>query len=96
MSAVTPDEEILYVASFLWSGDDNTTQTLIDANNQVVNVCEEYNLGCKMYLPHFTSQEGWKKQFGDKWNRFVSRKRKYDPIAIMSPGHEIFTPLQLA
>jgi cytokinin dehydrogenase len=95
MSAVIPDEEVFYMASFLWTAVDNNTKALMDANNQVVKVCEEYNLGCKMYLPHFTSQEGWKKHFGNKWDRFVSRKRKYDPIAILSPGHKIFTPLQL-
>jgi cytokinin dehydrogenase len=97
MSAVTPDsdEEIFYVASFLWNTLDNNTQTLTEANNQVVKVCEEYNFGCKLYLPHFTSQEGWIKQYGHKWGRFVSWKRKYDPIAIMSPGHKIFTPLVL-
>ncbi|KAJ3686520.1 hypothetical protein LUZ61_015684 [Rhynchospora tenuis] len=95
MSAVTPNEEVFYVVSLLWSAVANDTKTLVDLNNQVFNICENYNLGCKKYLPHFTNQEDWKKQFGNKWTTFVSRKKKYDPKALLSPGQKIFTPLEL-
>ncbi|XP_078161293.1 cytokinin dehydrogenase 10-like [Carex rostrata] len=94
MSVVTPDEEIFYAVSFLWSATANNTQTLIDANDQVVSICEEYNLGCKEYLPHFTNQQDWKRQFGNKWDKFVSRKKKYDPKVLLSPGQQVFTPLE--
>ena len=94
MSAMTPDEEIFYVISPLWTANANNTQTLSDANDQVVSICEEYNLGCKEYLPHITNQQDWKRQFGNKWDKFVSRKKMYDPKALLSPGQQIFTPLQ--
>ncbi|KAF3333439.1 cytokinin dehydrogenase 6-like protein [Carex littledalei] len=94
MSAVTPDEEIFYVVSLLWTALENNAQTLTDANDQVVRICEEYSLGCKEYLPHFTNQQDWERQFGNKWGKFVSRKKKYDPKVLLSPGQQIFTPLE--
>ncbi|KAJ3709136.1 hypothetical protein LUZ61_012841 [Rhynchospora tenuis] len=95
MSAVTPNEEIFYAVSLLWSAIANDSIILTDLNNQVVNICENYNLGCKKYLPRYTNQEDWQKQFGEKWSEFVSRKKKYDPKALLSPGQKIFTPLEL-
>ncbi|KAJ3686519.1 hypothetical protein LUZ61_015683 [Rhynchospora tenuis] len=95
MSAVTPNEEVFYVISLLWSAVANDSNSLVDLNNKVFSICEDYSLGCKQYLPHFTNQEEWQKQFGNKWTRFVSRKKKYDPKAILSPGQNIFTPLEL-
>jgi cytokinin dehydrogenase len=95
VSAVIPNEEVFYLVSLLWSAVANDTEILMDANDQVVEICEEYNLGCKEYLPSFTNQEDWKKHFGNKWGKFVSRKRVYDPKAILSPGQQIFTPLHI-
>ncbi|KAJ1691159.1 hypothetical protein LUZ63_015314 [Rhynchospora breviuscula] len=94
MSAVTPNEEVFYRADFLWTSEAaNETKSIAKKNKQIQNICEKYNFGCKEYLPHFTNQIAWQKQFGEKWEKFVSRKMKYDPKALLSPGQRIFTTL---
>lgn len=95
MSAVTPAEEIFYAANFLWSAVSNDTNILTNYNNQILNICDQNSLGCKEYLPHYTNQVDWQKQFGKKWSKFVSRKKKFDPKALLSPGQQIFAPLSV-
>jgi cytokinin dehydrogenase len=93
MSAVTPTEEIFYAANLLWAGKENETNILENYNNQILNICEQYKFGCKEYLPHYTNQKDWQQHFGKKWSKFVSRKNKFDPKALLSPGQQIFAPL---
>jgi cytokinin dehydrogenase len=95
MMAVIPDEEIFYAVNLLWSAVSNDTDILTDDNNEILKICHKYKLGCKEYLPHYTNQVDWQKQFGKKWSKFVSAKKKFDPKALLSPGQQIFTPLSV-
>ncbi|KAH7681941.1 cytokinin dehydrogenase protein [Dioscorea alata] len=91
MSAVVPDEEIFYSIGLLRSGIRNL-QYLQDQNMEILSFCDKRGIRYKQYLPHYTSQEDWKKHFGStKWDIFVKMKLKYDPRAVLSPGQRIFT-----
>lgn len=91
MSAVVPDEEIFYSIGLLRSGIRNL-QYLQDQNIEILSFCDKRGIRFKQYLPHYTSQEDWKKHFGStKWDTFVKMKLKYDPRAVLSPGQRIFT-----
>jgi cytokinin dehydrogenase len=92
MSAVIPTEEVFFTVGFLWSAVANDIEILENENNQILSICEYNKFGCKEYLPHYTNQADWQKHFGKKWKKFVSRKKKLDPKALLSPGQKIFTP----
>ncbi|KAJ3686517.1 hypothetical protein LUZ61_015681 [Rhynchospora tenuis] len=94
MSVVIPDEEMFYIVSFLWSAASNDLEILQNKNKEVLLLCEKNKLGCKQYLPHYTNQADWQKHFGKKWCKFASKKQKFDPKALLSPGHQIFTPIE--
>ncbi|KAJ4769832.1 Cytokinin oxidase/dehydrogenase [Rhynchospora pubera] len=96
MSVAIPTEEIFYAVSFLWSAVANDLDILQNENNQVLSICEDYKLRCKEYLPHYTNPADWQKHFGKKWSKFVARKQKFDPKALLSPGQQIFRQLQLS
>ncbi|KAL6839544.1 hypothetical protein ACP4OV_030814 [Aristida adscensionis] len=91
MTTATPNDDVFYTVGLLRSavaaGD---LERLERENEAVLEFCEQADIGCKQYLPHHTSQDGWKQHFGDKWARFAELKRKYDPRAILSPGQGIF------
>ncbi|XP_062221234.1 cytokinin dehydrogenase 7-like [Phragmites australis] len=93
MTAVTPTagEDVFYAVGLLWSAlsvDD--AQRLERDNESVLAFCDQAAIGCKQYLPHHTSQEGWRQHFGAKWGRIAELKATYDPHAILSPGQRIF------
>ncbi|TVU33102.1 hypothetical protein EJB05_24887, partial [Eragrostis curvula] len=98
MTAVTPaaaarddDDDVFYAVGLLrsaLSADD--VERLERENEAVLGFCEKAGIGCKQYLPHFASQDGWRQHFGAKWERLVELKDKYDPHAILSPGQRIF------
>uniref|UniRef100_A0A8I6XL05 cytokinin dehydrogenase n=3 Tax=Hordeum vulgare subsp. vulgare TaxID=112509 RepID=A0A8I6XL05_HORVV len=100
-SAVFPDEEeVFYTVGILrssvpaWTDDGRQLlRRLEEQNEEILRFCEEMGIPCVQYLPYYGDQEGWeKKHFGPaKWARFVERKRKYDPKAILSRGQRIFT-----
>nr|AFK79767.1 cytokinin oxidase/dehydrogenase [Hordeum vulgare subsp. vulgare] len=100
-SAVFPDEEeVFYTVGILRSSVPASTddgrqllRRLEEQNEEILRFCEEMGIPCVQYLPYYGDQEGWeKKHFGPaKWARFVERKRKYDPKAILSRGQRIFT-----
>ncbi|KAF8769760.1 hypothetical protein HU200_006370 [Digitaria exilis] len=88
----TGDDDVFYAVSFLWSAlsvDD--VEQLEKANESVMDLCAKADIEFKQYLPHHTSQDGWKQHFGAKWGKIAELKAKYDPQAILSPGQKIFT-----
>ncbi|KAL5221368.1 hypothetical protein ABZP36_026081 [Zizania latifolia] len=95
MSAVIPedDEEVFYTVGILRSAvASGDVERLEEQNEQIIRFCEEAGIGYKQYLPYYSSQAEWeKKHFGAKWAKFVQRKNKYDPKAILSRGQRIFT-----
>ncbi|KAG2309439.1 hypothetical protein Bca52824_029187 [Brassica carinata] len=63
---------------------------LLRQNQRVLDFCEEANMDVKQ------------SHFGNRWETFAKRKHKYDPLAILAPGHRIFqrvssqvSPIQL-
>ncbi|MFS8001969.1 putative cytokinin dehydrogenase [Helianthus anomalus] len=94
-SMVTPKENVFYLVAFLSSAMPASTGTdsleyILSQNKNILEVCESANLGTKQYLPHYNTQEEWKKHFGSQWEDFVRRKLTYDPLAILTPGQRIF------
>lgn len=95
MTAVTPPtddgEDVFYAVGLLRSavvaGD---LERLERENAAVLELCDRERIGCKQYLAHHASRDGWKRHFGEKWDRVQALKRKYDPRAILSPGQGIF------
>jgi cytokinin dehydrogenase len=92
MTTVTPPgEDVFYAVGLLRSavaaGD---LERLERENEAVLEFCDREDIGCKQYLPHHASQEGWRRHFGPKWGRVAELKAKYDPRAILSPGQGIF------
>ena len=65
-------------------------EELISQNDEIINRCIRNGFDFKLYFPHYNSEEGWKQHFGNQWSRFVERKAKYDPKAILAPGQKIF------
>lgn len=94
-SMVTPKENLFYLVAFLSSAMPSSNGTdgleyILGQNKRILEVCETANLETKQYLPHYTTQEDWKKHFGSQWEDFVRRKFTYDPLAILTPGQRIF------
>ncbi|GKA21512.1 cytokinin dehydrogenase 1-like protein [Tanacetum coccineum] len=94
-SMVTPKEDVFYLVAFLSSAMPSSNGTdglkyILGQNKRILEVCETANLETKQYLPHYTTQEDWKKHFGSQWEDFERRKFTYDPLAILTPGQRIF------
>uniref|UniRef100_A0A0D9YPE5 Cytokinin dehydrogenase 1 FAD/cytokinin binding domain-containing protein n=1 Tax=Oryza glumipatula TaxID=40148 RepID=A0A0D9YPE5_9ORYZ len=92
MMAVASDDDVFYAVGLLRSaaviGD---VERLEKENEAVLAFCNNEDIGCKQYLPHYTSQDGWQRHFGAKWSRVADLKAKYDPQRILSPGQRIFS-----
>ncbi|EEF46135.1 cytokinin dehydrogenase 7 [Ricinus communis] len=65
-------------------------EKLVSQNQEIIQLCVNDEFDFKLYLPHYQTQEGWKRHFGNQWSRFVDRKASFDPLAILSPGQKIF------
>ncbi|KAG9455674.1 hypothetical protein H6P81_000182 [Aristolochia fimbriata] len=92
MSTAVPDEEVFYTIGLLRSA--ATVEDLEyqeKENREILRFCETDCTGFKQYLPHYETKEDWEKHFGNKWDKFVEMKTKYDPKAILSPGQKIFS-----
>ncbi|XP_076958419.1 cytokinin dehydrogenase 6-like [Bidens hawaiensis] len=94
-SMVTPKENVFYLVAFLSSAMPSSAGTgsleyILSQNKRILDVCETANLETKQYLPHYNTQEEWKKHFGSKWEDFIRRKLTYDPLALLTPGQRIF------
>ncbi|KAF8102640.1 hypothetical protein N665_0197s0004 [Sinapis alba] len=90
MSTAIPEEDVFYAVGFLRSASINNWEDYEKENMQVLQFCEDANMGVIQYLPYYSSQEGWVGYFGPRWNLFVERKYRYDPKMILSPGQNIF------
>ncbi|WOL09060.1 cytokinin dehydrogenase 6 [Canna indica] len=90
MSAAIPNEEVFYTVGLLRFATAENWKFLDGQNDEILRFCEEAGIEMKQYLPHYTTQEDWKKHFGDKWDRFAELKRKFDPKVLLSPGQHIF------
>ncbi|CAO1947202.1 unnamed protein product [Urochloa humidicola] len=98
-SVVIPDEEIFYLVGFLSSAPSlsghGSVAHAMNLNNQIVEFCEEADIGMKQYLAPYTTQQQWKAHFGARWETFERRKHTYDPLAILAPGQRIFPKASL-
>ncbi|CAN6223692.1 unnamed protein product [Urochloa humidicola] len=95
MSAVFPsEEEVFYTVGILRSAVAGGDLRRMEVTNaEVARFCEDAGIPCTQYLPYYATQEEWAaRHFGpSRWDRFVQRKRKYDPKAILSRGQTIFS-----
>ncbi|KAJ7966361.1 Cytokinin dehydrogenase [Quillaja saponaria] len=66
-------------------------ENLLAQNHEIIQRCLNRGIDFKLYLPHYKTQEDWKRHFGNQWTRFVERKANFDPMAILAPGQRIFT-----
>ncbi|EOA25295.1 hypothetical protein CARUB_v10018610mg [Capsella rubella] len=92
-SAVTPEEEVFYLVAILTSavpGNKDGVEHILKRNQRILEFSEAAGIGLKQYLPHYTTREEWRSHFGSKWEEFVRRKSRYDPLAILAPGQRIF------
>jgi cytokinin dehydrogenase len=92
MTTATPGgEDVFYAVGLLRSavaaGD---LERLERENAAVLAFCDREGVGCRQYLPHHASRDGWRRHFGEKWGRLAALKRRYDPRGILSPGQGIF------
>ncbi|KAL8498120.1 hypothetical protein ACS0TY_021448 [Phlomoides rotata] len=97
MSAVVPEgEDIFYTVGLLHTSSTSESAGVFDdLNKQILEFCEKAGIKIKQYLPHYESNEDWKKHYGSKWDTFQLRKTLFDPRMILSPGQTIF-PLHAA
>ncbi|XP_020578103.1 LOW QUALITY PROTEIN: cytokinin dehydrogenase 11-like [Phalaenopsis equestris] len=97
MSVSVPDGKIFYLVALLRFGlpppAGPSAEEMMAENQAVVDWCRSAGYDYKLYLPHYRDQSQWAVHFGEKgWRRFVDRKDRYDPDAILSPGQLIFSP----
>ncbi|GMI84344.1 ARABIDOPSIS THALIANA CYTOKININ OXIDASE 5, cytokinin oxidase 7 [Hibiscus trionum] len=91
MSVVLPEGEIFYIVVLLrFVPKGPSVEKLVAQNQEIVEWCIKKGLEFKLYLPHYQSNEDWKRHFGKQWSRFVERKFSFDPMAILAPGQRIF------
>ncbi|KAK9101318.1 hypothetical protein Scep_024748 [Stephania cephalantha] len=89
-SAIIPDEEIFYTIGLLHSSGLDDWEYLEDKNKEILQYCVKAGIKVKQYLPHYKNKADWMNHFGLKWELFQTRKIKFDPKAILSPGQGIF------
>ncbi|XP_062214338.1 cytokinin dehydrogenase 2-like [Phragmites australis] len=94
-SAVFPDEEeVFYTVGILRSAvADGDLARMEEQNARITHFCEDAGIPYWQYLSYYATQAEWAtRHFGPgRWGRFVERKSKYDPKAILSRGQRIFT-----
>ncbi|KAE8710461.1 Cytokinin dehydrogenase 7 [Hibiscus syriacus] len=90
-SVVLPEGEIFYIVALLrFVPQGPSVEKLVAQNHEIVKWCNKEGLDFKLYLPHYQSNEDWKRHFRNHWSRFVERKFSFDPMAILAPGQRIF------
>ena len=94
-SVVIPEGEIFYLVALLRFDPEypkaSTVEKMVAQNQEIKQCCIKNEFDFKLYLPHYQSEEGWKRHFGNRWKRFVERKARFDPMAILAPGQRIFS-----
>lgn len=87
-----PEGEIFYLVALLrFTRKEPSAEKLVAQNQEIIQYCIKKGIDFKLYLPHYRSQEDWKRHFGNQWSRFVERKARFDPMAILAPGQKIFS-----
>lgn len=76
--------------AILTSADKDGVEQILKRNRRIIEFSEAQGLGLKQYLPHYTTRDEWRSHFGPKWEDFVRRKSRYDPLAMLAPGQRIF------
>ncbi|KAK9741585.1 hypothetical protein RND81_03G115300 [Saponaria officinalis] len=94
-SVVIPDDDIFYLVALLRFTppypQGPPVAELVAQNEEIVRQCTKKGYNFKLYFPHYHTQEEWKQHFGNQWPRFVERKLRFDPMAILAPGQKIFS-----
>ncbi|XP_058108575.1 cytokinin dehydrogenase 7 isoform X2 [Magnolia sinica] len=94
-SVVLPEGEIFYLIALLrfsrLSPEGPPLEEVLAQNHEIIQCCITNGFDFKLYLPHYRSEEQWKRHFGKQWPRFIERKALYDPMAILAPGQRIFS-----
>ncbi|KAL6534993.1 Cytokinin dehydrogenase [Orobanche hederae] len=93
MSAVTPEEDVMYTLGLLHSTPPGEYGSLEPFNNKILGICKLAGIKVKQYLPHYETQQEWKNHYGSKWNTMIRRKRQFDPKKTMSSGQRINFPI---
>ncbi|GAB2219565.1 hypothetical protein Droror1_Dr00007202 [Drosera rotundifolia] len=90
MSTITPEEDVFYAIGLLHSSGFGNWEVFENQNKALLQFCKEKGIKAKQYLPHFANKDGWRNHFGSKWDRLLTRKTRFDPKMILSPGQRIF------
>ncbi|KAI4297678.1 hypothetical protein L6164_037559 [Bauhinia variegata] len=90
MSAITPDEDVFYVVSLLYTSEFDQLKAYQTQNQQILQFCKDAGIQIKQYLSRKETLEQWVEHFGPKWGVFKERKAAFDPKHILSPGQKIF------
>jgi cytokinin dehydrogenase len=88
-----PEGEIFYLVALLRFCRDGgaAVDELVAQNRAILDACRGNGYDFKAYFPSYRGQEEWARHFGaGGWKRFVDRKARYDPLAILAPGQKIF------
>ncbi|KAJ0987606.1 hypothetical protein J5N97_005962 [Dioscorea zingiberensis] len=95
MSVALPDTEVFYLVALLRFNRPYPAgppvENLMAQNREILTRCKSNGYDFKLYLPHYKTEAEWAHHFGKDWARFVERKARFDPRAILSPGQLIFT-----
>ncbi|XP_020113411.1 cytokinin dehydrogenase 11-like, partial [Ananas comosus] len=93
-SVALPNSEVFYLVALLRFTrpypEGPTAEELVAQNREIIRICRSNGYDFKLYLPHYDTQSEWAHHFGDGWPRFVERKARYDPMALLAPGQKIF------
>lgn len=98
-------DEIFYAVGVLRSADpqclagSSCLNDLLSQNQQIIDLSTnagkitsdktDSGMGAKQYLAHHSNEWQWKNHFGSKWEIFLERKARYDPLNILAPGQRI-------
>ncbi|KAJ1268773.1 hypothetical protein BS78_07G159700 [Paspalum vaginatum] len=92
-SVALPDGEVFYLVALLrfCRGGGPAVDELVAQNGAILRACRANGYDFKAYFPSYRGEEDWARHFGAaRWRRFVERKARYDPLAILAPGQRIF------
>ncbi|RCV31406.1 hypothetical protein SETIT_6G174400v2 [Setaria italica] len=92
-SVALPDGEVFYLVALLrfCRGGGPAVDELVAQNGAILHACRANGYDHKAYFPSYRGEAEWARHFGAaRWRRFVERKARYDPLAILAPGQKIF------
>lgn len=92
-SVALPEGEIFYLVALLrfCRAGGPAVDELVAQNGAILRACRANGYDHKAYFPSYRGEAEWARHFGAaRWRRFVERKARYDPLAILAPGQKIF------